>query len=304
MMPGMSPATSQRMERSWLGRLPGRMGRVAAALCIAVMAGVALLGLYALVMWLRLPGVQGLGTAGDPGHTAFMAEARCATIERVYRPLEELDPRLACAVIWSEDWQFFHHQGVDWDALEMAWDRNLEAGDVRLGASTLPMQLARNLYLSRSRTPSRKFREMILARRLVASYERTRLIELYLNAAEWAPCVYGAEAAARHYFGHGASVLDLGEATFLAVMLPRPSRPPGQDRDDRRALVRRQHRLLGRLARAGLIAPATDRKARAHVIDLDLWRGSRGHGDHSPGVRDPAPRAWLVGGCGTRPPPP
>ncbi len=261
----------------------------------AILAGGALLALYVLVVWLRLPAVGGLGDAGDPGATSFMAEDGCAEHARSYRPLSEIDPRLGCAFVWSEDWRFFRHDGVDLPALKWAARENWRSGGFRFGASTIPMQLARNLYLTRSRTLSRKGKEIALARRLVARYSRTRLLELYLNATELAPCVYGVEAAAQHYFGHGAGRVDAAEATFLAVMLPRPATPPGRLRDDRTRLVGQQQKLLTRLYRAGLLGRAELRAARVEILAgwRDGWRG------HRPAVERPAPQAFYDRYCGT-----
>ncbi len=259
-----------------------------------IVGGGALLALYAAVVWLRLPDVAKLGE-GDPGPTAFMRLDACGEPARSYAPLREIDPRVGCAMVWAEDWRFFQHDGVDSRALKGALQTNWRARSWRLGGSTIPMQLARNLFLSRARTPSRKLSEIVLARRLVAHHTRERLLELYLNSVELAPCVYGVEAGARHYFGHGAKTLDLAEATFLAAMLPRPGRPPGAEDSDRAALVRRQQELLTLLARARLIRKADLRAARQVV--LAGWRD--GWAGHRPSATGPAPLSWYERACGT-----
>lgn len=259
-----------------------------------IVGGGLLLVLYAAVVWLRLPDVAKLAE-GDPGPTAFMLIDACDEPARTYRPLGEIDPRVGCAMVWAEDWRFFRHDGVDSRALKGAMQTNWRAGSWRLGGSTIPMQLARNLFLSRARTPSRKLSEIVLARRLVSHHTRERLLELYLNSVELAPCVYGVEAGARHYFGHGADTLDPAEATFLAAMLPRPSRRPGAYDADRAALVRRQQELLTLLARARLIRRADLRAARQVV--LAGWRD--GWAGHQPSVAGPAPPSWYERACGT-----
>jgi monofunctional biosynthetic peptidoglycan transglycosylase len=262
----------------------------------AAASGAGLLALYALVVWARLPDPAELPATGDPGPTAFMAGDGCSAHDRSFRPLAEIDPRLICTVVWSEDWQFFHHDGVDRDALRGALERNWEARDWQLGGSTITMQLARNLYLSRARTPSRKAAELAIARRLDDAWDKDRLLELYLSAAEWAPCVYGVDAAARHYFGHGADRVDLAEATFLAAMLPRPSRPPAADRRDRIGLVRTQQRLLRRLSRTGLMT--RDELLAGQRAILDAWSdGWRGHEPAPPG---PGWDRWRALTCGAR----
>lgn len=263
---------------------------------VGVLALVALGALYAAVVWLRLPSVEPLGPSGDPGPTAFMREDGCEAHDRGYRPITEIDPRLGCAVVWAEDYRYFAHDGVDLVALRAAVRDSWRQGRLVRGASTLPMQLARNLYLTRARHPSRKLAEIWLARTLVARYERLRLLELYLNSAEWAPCVYGAEAAAQHYFGHGADRLDLAEATLLAAMLPRPGTPPGERDGDRERLQMRQRFLISVLRNSGLLHAATARDGMRRVSHQ--WIGGtprRG----LPQAAEPAPFGWYELGCGT-----
>jgi penicillin-binding protein 1A len=264
-----------------------------------ILIGVALVALYVLVIWLRLPDVATLGASGDPGVTAFMGEDGCREHARSFRALDEIDPIVACTFVWAEDWRFFRHSGIDKNALKWAIAQNWRERAWRYGASTIPMQLARNLFLSRRRTPSRKAIEMVLARRLGAGYERRRLLELYLNSTELAPCVYGVDAAAQHYFGHGAELMDAAEASFLAAMLPRPQHPPGSRSNDRRQLVDRQQQLISHLARAGLMSRGQTRVARAQVVAgwRDGWMG------HRPAVSKSAPLSWYEHGCGTRPSP-
>jgi len=256
---------------------------------------VLLAALYIGVLWLRLPDIGGLGDRGDPGQSEFMRTSSCDTIEFQYRPLDDIDPRLGCALVWAEDLHFFHHDGVDWAALRNAARANWDAGRILRGASTIPMQLARNLYLTPSRVYSRKLREIFLAHRLIERYQRLRLLEVYLNVVEWAPCVYGAEAAARHYFGHGARKLDVAEATFLAAMVPRPGSPPGTVRGDRTRLQQKQRRIITNFVAGGLVSRADSREALQGVVGL--WhRGWRGHAS---AVAAAAPRSWYRRDCGT-----
>jgi membrane peptidoglycan carboxypeptidase len=209
-------------------------------------------------------------------------------------------PLLACAVVWAEDRRFFWHDGFDDDAFAAAVRADLAAGAARAGGSTLAMQLARNLYLSADRTATRKLKEIVLARRLVERLGHDGVLAAYLDVAEWAPCVYGAEAAARHYFGHGAAELGAAEASFLAAMLPRPTRTPGgadeAGADDRRGLMRRQQVLLGILFRAGALGRSGVPSARADVAAM--WQG--GGPRHVPHAdeRDTA-RAALAARCGS-----
>lgn len=245
-------------------------------------------------IWLHFPWGRKLGQSGDPGPTAFMRAAQCPHIERIYRPLSELEPRLVCAVVYAEDGRFFRHRGIDWRALRRAATENWREGRIVRGASTIPMQLARNLYLSAERSIGRKVSEMVIATRLARSHERLRLLEVYLNSAEWAPCVYGAEAGARHHLGRSADHLDLAEATFLSVLLPRPAHPPGSIPSDRATLGRRQREIVEIMRHHDLLSEDEEQRALAQVDRMwrEGWRGRR-----APPV-SPAPLRWYGHGCG------
>jgi monofunctional biosynthetic peptidoglycan transglycosylase len=135
----------------------------------------------------------------------------------------EISPNLVRAVISSEDARFCHHFGVDWDAVESAWDRNLRGGRV-YGGSTITMQTAKNLFLWPDRNWVRKGFELWFTLLLEAFLDKQRIIELYLNVVEWGGGIYGAEAAARTYFGKSAASLSAREAALMAAVLPNPRR--------------------------------------------------------------------------------
>lgn len=182
----------------------------------------------------------------DPQSTAFeRSEAwRVATETGSLRwrqewvPYERISNNLKRAVIASEDDGFSQHDGVDWDALEKAWARNAKAeqrAEQRLsqgkvstkppkvvGGSTITQQLSKNLFLSGERTLLRKGQEFVLTMLLEHLLSKQRILEIYLNSVEWGEGVFGAEAAAQHYFRKPASKLSAYEAARLAVMLPRP----------------------------------------------------------------------------------
>lgn len=151
-----------------------------------------------------------------------------------WRDLGEISRHLQRAVIAAEDDTFAQHQGLRWDAMRQAWQRNerLQAQAQRrgpeqapsklYGGSTITQQLAKNLWLSGERTLWRKGQEALLALALEAFLSKARILELYLNQVEWGEGVFGAEAAARHYFRKSAAALEPWEAARLAVMLPRP----------------------------------------------------------------------------------
>jgi monofunctional glycosyltransferase len=189
----------------------------------------------------------------DPGDTAVMrqrvAEARARgedfEITRQWVPLDQISPRLQRAVIVAEDGRFREHDGIDWLALreEFSYDGDaefswLDAADRRAlltslkyyrdnrdkvrGRSTITQQLAKNLYYSTDRSVIRKLEEFVVARRIERFLSKDRILELYLNVVEWGPGIFGAEAAARHYYSKPASELTLEQAAALAATLPHP----------------------------------------------------------------------------------
>ena len=145
-----------------------------------------------------------------------------------------ISDHLERAVIASEDARFVDHDGVDWDAIEQAWERNLRAQEraerrpgrpLRLvGGSTITQQLAKNLFLSGERTLLRKAQEFVITAWLELLLPKRRILEIYLNHVEWGEGVFGAQAAARHYFRTDAARLGVMQAARLAVMLPAPKR--------------------------------------------------------------------------------
>src|SRR5687768_1136463 len=202
--------------------------------------------------WLTLPDVRTLRTR-NPETTAFMElrdrQARARGEEprqaRRWVPYERINQTLKRAVLVAEDAAFWEHDGVDMEALQRAVEVNLERREFALGASTITQQLAKNLYLSPSKNPLRKLRELWIARRLEIELPKRRILELYLNSIEWGEGVYGAEAAARSYFGKSASALGADESALLAgaIINPRvysPARPNAR-------LIRRQRLIRGRM---------------------------------------------------------
>jgi len=183
----------------------------------------------ALYWWLTFPDVKGLATV-HPATTALiearLAEARAqnpdAEPSRVWVPLAEIAPALQHAVIVSEDASFYFHDGFDWEGIREAALRNVEAGQLKRGGSTLTQQLAKNLYLSSDKTLLRKANEALITYALERALTKKRILELYLNVVEWGKGVHGAEAAARHHFGKHAGDLSPEEAALLAAMLPSP----------------------------------------------------------------------------------
>lgn len=217
---------------------------------LAVMAAAAF-GVF-IYEYLTLPDVRVLATT-NPATTAFM-ELRAAeaaregrTERRVQRwvPYSGISPALKRAVLVAEDAAFWDHEGVDYEELQKSIRENWEQGRAMRGASTITQQLAKNLYLSPSRNPLRKLRELVIARRLEAALPKARIFEIYLNVIEWGDGIWGAEAAARTYFGVPASAVNAEQAALLAgaIINPRvhnPARPT-------RRLLRRQQIVLSRM---------------------------------------------------------
>jgi monofunctional biosynthetic peptidoglycan transglycosylase len=139
-------------------------------------------------------------------------------------PLSRISPHLRHAVVAAEDASFFTHEGFDWEGMKEAAKYNLEAGELKRGGSTITQQLAKNLYLSSERSLFRKAREALITRSLEQHLTKKRILELYLNVAEWGQGIYGAEAAARHHFGKPSYDLTADEAAWLAAILPSPRR--------------------------------------------------------------------------------
>ncbi len=210
---------------------------------------------YVAYVYLTIPDVRGLATV-NPETTAFIDlrrdEAHAAgtafTLRRRWVPYNRISDQLKRAVIVAEDSAFFDHEGLDYGQIRESIENSLEDGGAIRGASTITQQLAKNLYLSPSRNPMRKLREVIITRRLEAALTKRRIFEIYLNSIEWGDGVFGCEAAARAYFGKPAAELGAGEAALLAgaIINPRvhsPARPT-------RRLLRRQQIILRRMGGA------------------------------------------------------
>jgi len=208
-----------------------------------------------LFLWLlAMPDVSVLRTT-NPTVTALMearqaqAEAQGHTIERhwMWVPLSRISPYLRQAVVAAEDASFFTHEGFDWEGIKDAALDNLEAGELKRGGSTITQQLAKNLYLSSERSLLRKAREALITRSLEHHLTKERILELYLNVAEWGHGIYGAEAAARHHFNKSLRDLTADEAAWLAAILPSPRRYDPLRKTT--FLARRHARILKQITR-------------------------------------------------------
>jgi monofunctional biosynthetic peptidoglycan transglycosylase len=178
---------------------------------------------FAHVLWWR---------SFQPDASAFMV----ARLERLHEkdpkaklahqwvPYERVSAQLKRAVVAAEDAKFVDHEGFDWEAISKAIEKNERKGRVVAGASTISQQLAKNLFLSGERSWIRKGQEAVITWMLENAMSKRRILELYLNYAEWGEGVFGAEAAARYHFGVSAAALSVPQAAFLAAILPSPRR--------------------------------------------------------------------------------
>lgn len=241
------------------------------------------------VRWLRLAGLAGLLVAlwlgwelyalpdvaplaqRTPTQSSMMrarvAEAadagRPATLRHRFVPLSKISPTLQKAVILAEDGRFWQHEGIDWGETRKAVAQAFDEGRLGRGASTITQQLAKNLYLSEGRSLTRKAKEWLLADRLEAALTKRRILELYLNFAEWGPGVFGIEMAARVHLRKSAADLDAGESAVLVAMLPAPrQRDPAKPS---RNLIRRSYRIAELMARVG-VAPRRELRARVAAL--------------------------------------
>ncbi len=170
-----------------------------------------------------------------------------------WTPLDRISPRLANAVIAAEDSTFARHKGIAWGLAWKAFLQSVRTGRKDRGASTLTQQVARNLYLSPRKTYTRKLREMLIAQRLEQRLSKRRILEIYLNIAEWGDGIFGAEAAARAYFGKPAAELTWEEAVALAAVLPSPRRHRPTNKTP--WVSSREARVISRLIATGRTRP-------------------------------------------------
>jgi monofunctional biosynthetic peptidoglycan transglycosylase len=210
---------------------------------------------------------------------------RALAIDQRWVPYDRISPLLRRSVLVAEDDAFFSHDGLDWNEIKASAQRNVEAGHVVRGGSTITQQLARNLFLGSERSITRKLKEALLALRLERALEKRRIFELYLNEIEWGDGIFGAEAAAQRWFGVSAAGLDARQSALLAAIIINPRRySPIQPS---RRIERRVRLIASRLHRRG-------------ALDDDQYRLALGEA--------PQPRRsvlqWLFGSPDSTPSPP
>jgi monofunctional glycosyltransferase len=179
------------------------------------------LWIFAQVIWWR---------NHNPTTTRFMtlqsAQLRSknpnAKIQHTWVPYAQISIHLKRAVIAAEDAKFLHHRGFDWEGIENAMEKNLRRGQLKTGGSTISQQLAKNLFLSPDKNIFRKIQEAIITLMIEATWNKKRILEVYLNVVEWGRGVFGAQAAAKHHFSLQAQQINAYQAAQMAVLLPNP----------------------------------------------------------------------------------
>ena len=194
-----------------------------------------------------------------PKKTAFMEyredewqrEGIKKKIRQRWVPLSQVSPFAIKAVIIAEDDKFWSHEGFDYEAIQKAIEKDIKKRKFAVGGSTISQQLAKNLYLTPSKNPVRKIKEAILTWRIERNLSKKRIIELYLNVAEWGDGLFGIETASRSYFGKHASELSAREAARLAAVLPNPRKfnPTGSSK----YVENRSDRIYNIMVRRGIV---------------------------------------------------
>lgn len=225
---------------------------------VLLIAGIFLIGLT--IYFLNLPDIKRLRTY-NPEKTSFMKyreneaekKGKRYNIRHKWVPLSKVSPYLIKAALIAEDDKFYSHEGFDYSAIKSAIEKDIKAGKLKFGGSTITQQLAKNLFLTPSKNPLRKIREAIITGRLEKTLSKKRILELYLNVAEWGEGIFGIESASEHYYGKPSSELTPEESARLAVALPNPIRY--NPLSDSKYIVNRSALILSIMVKRGIIAP-------------------------------------------------
>ena len=221
---------------------------------------VVIAGLLSLLYLILMPNLSKLKKE-NPKKTALMEHREKAFKEKgkpykVYQSwvvFSKISPYLVKAVLIAEDDKFWRHEGFDYEAIQKAIEKDLKARKFKAGGSTISQQLARNLYLSPEKSLVRKISEAIITWRMEKVLSKRRILEIYLNVAEWGEGIFGVEAASRHYFGKPSSELTPEEAARLASVLPNPRKynPAG----DQRYVINRSNVIYSIMIQRGIVIP-------------------------------------------------
>lgn len=227
-----------------------------------------------LVLYLAfIPGVSHLAKE-NPKKTAMMehreaewaAKKKKRKVYQVWVPYSRISPYMAKAAIIAEDDKFWQHEGFDLEAMHKAIEKDLKAGKFKAGGSTISQQLAKNLFLKPTKSPIRKIREAVITWKLERTLSKRRILELYLNVAEWGEGIFGVEAASRHHFGKSASELTAMEAARLAAVLPNPRRLNASG--EQRFVASRASVIYRIMVRRGVAIPEFDEIQAEGAVDI------------------------------------
>ena len=216
--------------------------------------------LLSIVYYFIFPDVSKLKKE-NPKKTSFMEyreeeqqkKGKRIEIKQTWIPFSRISPYLVKAVLIAEDDKFWKHEGFDFEAIEKAVEKDIKQKKFKFGGSTISQQLAKNLYLSPSKNPARKIKEAILTWRIEKTLSKKRILELYLNVAEWGEGIFGIGAASFHYYGKPASDLSPEEAARLASVLPNPRKysPTGTSR----YVANRSRIIYNIMVKRGIVEP-------------------------------------------------
>ena len=235
-----------------------KKGPIRKLFCLAVIFIISGLSAY---LYFTFPDFASL-KKHNPRKTSFMEyreqewekKGKKYIIQQRWVSMSRISPYLIKAVLIAEDDKFWSHEGFDYEAMQKAIEKDIKAKKFKLGGSTISQQLAKNLYLSPSKNPARKIKEAIITWRMEKALSKKRILELYLNVAEWGDKgIFGIEAASWHYYGKPASGLTPEEAARLASVLPNPRKfnPLG----DSRYVTYRSNLIYSIMVRRGIVVP-------------------------------------------------
>ena len=223
----------------------------------------------ATIPWFGVPRLKDQ----NPKETALMrqrideAETKGKTlvIRQSWVPLSKLPRHLTDAIIVAEDGTFYEHDGFDWFEVRESLEKNIKERRAARGGSTITQQLAKNLYLSTSKDPLRKAREMVITMLLEQNLSKQRILELYVNLIEWGDGIFGVDAAARRYFGRPASALSFEQSLRLAAVIPSPLRH--RPDVDSRYVLRRSEIIRRRMQGRRFVPFPADVEAEERMVD-------------------------------------
>lgn len=256
--PGRPPSPAARQPNRLLLWVRTHKIKTTLILLLAVLAAEAATIPVAGVMRLRTE---------NPAETALMRQrlreaeesGKRLSILQQWIPLARIPRYVVDAIVVAEDGTFYTHGGVDWFEVQESIEKNIQEGRAARGASTITQQLAKNLFLSTSKDPVRKVKEVAITLLMEQALSKNRILEIYLNIVEWGRGIFGIEAASRAYFGKSASALTLEEATRLAAVIPSPLRH--RPDEESRYLLRRKAIVLQRMAARNMVRVSGDTTA-------------------------------------------